>query len=70
MKFSPPLGFNSLVVKSPDPVDYRHLPAAQRGPYTYVVYLLQRTALHPARDVIERTLRVCKECFAANPPER
>ena len=36
-------------------------------PYTYLVDVLQRVALHPARDVIELTLRVWKEGFADNP---
>ncbi len=36
-------------------------------PYTYLVDVLQRVALHPARDVIELTPRLWKERFAANP---
>ena len=36
-------------------------------PYTYLVDVLQRVALHPARNVIELTPRVWKECFADNP---
>ena len=36
-------------------------------PYTYLVDVLQRVALHPARDVIELTPRVWKERFADNP---
>jgi len=39
----------------------------QVDPYTYLVDVLQRVALHPARDVIELTPRVWKERFAANP---
>ena len=36
-------------------------------PYTYLVDVLQRVALHPARNVIELTPRVWKERFADNP---
>ncbi len=36
-------------------------------PYTYLVDVLQRVALHPARDTIELTPRLWKERFAANP---
>jgi hypothetical protein len=36
-------------------------------PYTYLVDVLQRIALHPARNVEELTPRVWKERFAANP---
>lgn len=36
-------------------------------PYTYLVDVLQRVSLHPARDVIELTPRVWKERFAAHP---
>ena len=36
-------------------------------PYTYLVDVLQRVALHPARSVIELTPRVWKERFADNP---
>ncbi|WP_296781888.1 IS66 family transposase, partial [Thiolapillus sp.] len=39
----------------------------QVNPYTYLVDVLQRVALHPARDVEELTPRVWKERFAANP---
>ncbi len=39
----------------------------QVDPYTYLVDVLQRVALHPARDVIELTPRLWKERFAANP---
>ncbi len=39
----------------------------QVDPYTYLVDVLQRVALHPARDVEELTPRVWKERFAANP---
>ena len=38
----------------------------QVNPYTYLVDVLQRVALHPARDVEELTPRVWKERFAAN----
>ena len=36
-------------------------------PYTYLVDVLQRVSLHPARDVIELTPRVWKQRFAAHP---
>lgn len=36
-------------------------------PYTYLVDVLQRVALHPARDIEELTPRLWKEHFAANP---
>lgn len=36
-------------------------------PYTYLVDVLQRVALHPARDVVALTPRVWKERFAAKP---
>ncbi|MEW8057387.1 MAG: IS66 family transposase [Candidatus Thiodiazotropha sp.] len=36
-------------------------------PYTYLVDVLQRVSLHPARDVEELTPRRWKEKFAANP---
>jgi transposase len=36
-------------------------------PYRYLVDVLQRISLHPARDVIELTPRLWKEKFAANP---
>ena len=36
-------------------------------PYTYLVDVLQRVALHPARDVIELTPRLWKARFADNP---
>ncbi len=36
-------------------------------PYTYLVDVLQRLSLHPARDVIELTPRVWKEKFESNP---
>ena len=36
-------------------------------PYTYLVDVLQRLSLHPARDVIELTPRVWKDKFAKNP---
>ena len=39
----------------------------QVDPYTYLVDVLQRVALHPARDVEELTPRGWKERFAANP---
>ncbi|WP_419638966.1 transposase domain-containing protein, partial [Thiolapillus sp.] len=39
----------------------------QVNPYPYLVDVLQRVALHPARDVEELTPRVWKERFAANP---
>ena len=39
----------------------------QVDPYTYLVDVLQRVALHPARDVIELTPRLWKERFADNP---
>ncbi|HHC71603.1 MAG TPA: IS66 family transposase [Thiotrichales bacterium] len=39
----------------------------QVDPCTYLVDVLQRVALHPARDVIELTPRLWKERFAANP---
>ena len=39
----------------------------QIDPYTYLVDVLQRVALHPAQDAIELTPRVWKERFAANP---
>ena len=37
------------------------------NPYTYLVDVLQRIALHPARNVEELTPRVWKERFANNP---
>ncbi len=37
------------------------------NPYTYLVDVLQRISLHPARDVEALTPRVWKEKFAANP---
>lgn len=37
------------------------------NPYTYLVDVLQRISLHPARDVEELTPRVWKEKFAGNP---
>lgn len=36
-------------------------------PYTYLVDVLQRVGMHPARDVAELTPRLWKERFAANP---
>jgi transposase len=36
-------------------------------PYTYLVDVLQRVAIHPARDVQQLTPRLWKEHFAANP---
>lgn len=39
----------------------------QVDPYTYLVDVLQRVALHPARDVVDLTPRLWKERFAANP---
>jgi len=39
----------------------------QVDPYTYLVDVLQRVALHPARDVEELTPRVWKARFADNP---
>jgi len=36
-------------------------------PYTYLVDVLQRVSIHPAKDVIELTPRVWKEKFASNP---
>ena len=39
----------------------------QVDPYTYLVDVLQRVALHPARDVEELTPRVWKDKFANNP---
>ena len=39
----------------------------QVAPYTYLVDVLQRVALHPARDVEALTPRAWKERFAANP---
>jgi len=36
-------------------------------PYTYLVDVLQRVALHPARDILELTPRLWKERFAASP---
>ncbi len=36
-------------------------------PYTYLVDVLQRVALHPAHDVEALTPRLWKERFAANP---
>ncbi|WP_226859586.1 IS66 family transposase, partial [Acidithiobacillus caldus] len=36
-------------------------------PYTYLVDVLQRVALHPARDVEALTPRVWKDRFANNP---
>ena len=39
----------------------------QVDPYTYLVDVLQRITLHPARDVEALTPRVWKERFAANP---
>jgi len=38
-------------------------------PYAYLVDVLQRISLHPARDVVELTPRVWKEKFANNPLE-
>lgn len=37
------------------------------NPYTYLVDVLQRISLHPARDVEELTPRIWKEKFEANP---
>ena len=37
------------------------------NPYTYLVDVLQRIALHASRDVDELTPRLWKERFAANP---
>ncbi|HEC07713.1 MAG TPA: IS66 family transposase [Thiolapillus brandeum] len=37
------------------------------NPYTYLVDVLQRIALHPAREVEALTPRRWKECFAGNP---
>jgi transposase len=36
-------------------------------PYRYLVDVLQRISLHPARDVVELTPRLWKEKFAGNP---
>ncbi|MCU7816764.1 MAG: transposase domain-containing protein, partial [Candidatus Thiodiazotropha sp. (ex Rostrolucina anterorostrata)] len=36
-------------------------------PYAYLMDVLQRVSLHPARDVEELTPRRWKEKFAANP---
>ena len=36
-------------------------------PYAYLVDVLQRIALHPARDVEQLTPRIWKACFADNP---
>ena len=36
-------------------------------PYTYLVDVLQRVGIHPAKDIIELMPRVWKEKFAANP---
>lgn len=36
-------------------------------PYTYLVGVLQRVSLHPARDVEKLTPRRWKELFAHNP---
>ena len=37
------------------------------NPYEYLVDVLQRISLHPAKDVAELTPRVWKEKFASNP---
>jgi len=37
------------------------------NPYTYLVDVLQRISLHPARKVSELTPRVWKDRFAASP---
>jgi hypothetical protein len=37
------------------------------NPYTYLVDVLQRVALHPATRVAELTPRLWKQHFAANP---
>jgi len=36
-------------------------------PDTYLVDVLQRVGIHPAKDIIELMPRVWKEKFAANP---
>ena len=37
------------------------------NPYIWLVDVLQRIAIHPARDVAQLTPRLWKEHFAANP---
>jgi transposase len=37
------------------------------NPYTYLVDVLQRVGIHPAKDVLDLVPRVWKEKFADNP---
>jgi transposase len=67
-----------VFLSNPDvPIDTNHLERALRiipmgriqgiNPYTYLVDVLQRVGIHPAKDVLDLVPRVWKTKFADNP---